>query len=208
MRTLLHVSASPRGERSESLALGEAFLTSFRATHPDVQVDTWDLWDGSLPAFGPASAAAKMTIFAGGTPTGAEAEAWAAATDTFRRFAAYDGYLFTVPMWNSGVPYILKQLIDVISQPGMVFSFDPEQGYTGLLTGRKAAVLYTSAVYGEGRGPAFGADHQAPFFANWLRWAGFGEISEVFFRPNLATADAEGGRRIAHAEAADLGKRF
>ena len=53
-------------------------------------------------------------------------------------------------MWNAGIPYILKQFIDVVSQPGMVFGFDPEPGYTGLLTGRKAAVVYTSAVYGAG----------------------------------------------------------
>ena len=31
------------------------------------------------------------------------------------------------------MPYILKQFIDVISQPGMIFRFDPETGYTGLL---------------------------------------------------------------------------
>ena len=61
-----------------------------------------------------------------------------------------DGYLFSVPMWNAGVPYILKQFIDVVSQPGMVFAFDPAAGYTGLLTGKKAASIYTSAVYGPG----------------------------------------------------------
>jgi len=205
---LLHVSASPRGAKSESLALGEAFLAAFQAGHPDAEVETWDLWDGTLPSFGPAAANAKMTIFGGGVPAGAEAAAWQAARAVFERFDAFDRYLFTVPMWNSGVPYILKQLIDVISQPGMVFAFDPADGYTGLLTGKKAAVIYTSAVYGEGRGPAFGADHQAPFFANWLRWAGITDVSEVFFRPNLATADADSGRELARSQATDLAKGF
>ena len=40
----------------------------------------------------------------------------------------------------------------------MVFGFDSVEGYTGLLTGRKAAVVYTSAVYGPGRPPSFGTD--------------------------------------------------
>ena len=31
---------------------------------------------------------------------------------------------------------------------------------------------------------------------------------EIAFRPNLATADAETGRRIAHARARDAGKTF
>jgi FMN-dependent NADH-azoreductase len=205
MRKLLHVSASPRGPRSESLAIAATFLEAFRETHPGVEVETWDLWDGSLPAFGPEAAAAKMEVFAGGSPTGT---AWQAAVDTFHRFADADAYLFSVPMWNAGVPYILKQLIDVISQPGMVFSFDPVEGYTGLLTGRRAAVVYTGAVYGPGRGPAFGSDFQQPFLEDWLRWAGIEPAVDISFRPNLATADADTARRIAHARARDAGKIF
>ena len=208
MSKLLHLSASPRGVRSESLALGEAFLSAFHATHPDVPVETWNLWDGTLPSFGPAAANAKMAVFAGLDPEGAEADAWQAARTAFERFDAADRYLFTVPMWNAGVPYILKQFIDVVSQPGMVFGFDPEAGYSGLLRGKKVAVIYTSAVYGPGRGLAFGADFQAPYFADWLRWAGIADVAEVHFRPNLATADADTGRNIARAQAVDLAKAF
>ncbi|HET9650351.1 MAG TPA: NAD(P)H-dependent oxidoreductase, partial [Microlunatus sp.] len=160
---LLHISASPRGERSESLALAEVFLEAFTQVRPEADVDHFDLWDGSLPAFGPAAAAAKMAVFVGADPQGREAEAWTRATATFDRFAAADAYLFSVPMWNAGVPYILKQFIDVVSQPGMLFTFDPVTGYTGLLTGRRAAVIYTGAVYGPGRGPAFGSDFQTTF---------------------------------------------
>jgi FMN-dependent NADH-azoreductase len=208
MPRLLHISASPRSVRSESLALADTFLRAYRDVQPDVPVETWDLWDGTLPGFGPEAAAAKMAVFAGSEPTGAEAAAWEAARAAFRRFDAADRYLFSVPMWNAGVPYILKQFIDVVSQPGMVFGFDPVAGYTGLLGGKKAAVIYTSAVYGPGRGPAFGSDFQRPFFDDWLRWAGIDDVTEVAFRPNLATADAEAGRRLAHAQAAEAAKRF
>ena len=208
MTNLLHISASPRGAASESLAIADTFLQTYRDSHPADSVQTWDLWDGSLPAFGPAAAAAKMAVFAGADPAGDEARAWTDARRTFDRFAAADRYLFSVPMWNAGVPYILKQLIDVISQPGMVFAFDPVAGYTGLLTGKKAAVIYTSAVYGPGRGPSFGADFQSTFFDDWLKWAGICDIASVQFRPNLATADAESGRHAAHSEARDLAKTF
>jgi len=208
MTTLLHISASPRGAKSESLAIAETFLSSYRETHPDNRIQTWDLWDGSLPEFGPAAAHAKMAVFAGADPMGEEAAAWRAAGQAFERFAAADEYLFSVPMWNAGIPYILKQFIDVISQPGMVFGFDGELGYTGLVTGRKAAVVYTSAVYGVGRPPSFGSDFQAPYLRDWLNWAGIEDITEVAFRPNLATADAETGRQAAHAAARDAGKVF
>ena len=59
MTTLLHISASPRGQRSESLALAETFVDELRAARPEVTVEHWDLWDGTLPAFGPPAAAAK-----------------------------------------------------------------------------------------------------------------------------------------------------
>jgi FMN-dependent NADH-azoreductase len=208
MTRLLHISASPRGEASESLAIATQFLEAVRDVRPDVTIDTFDLWDGTLPEFGPLAAQAKMAVFAGQTPTGEQAAAWQAAKDTFERFNAADEYLFTVPMWNHGIPYILKQFIDVVSQPGMVFGFDPVAGYTGLLTGKKAAVIYTSAVYAPGRPPSFGDDFQAPYVHSWLRWTGIDNITSIEFRPNLATADAETGRQQAFAEARDAGKQF
>lgn len=206
--TLLHVSASPRGAASESLGLADVFLDGLRQANQDVQVEIFDLWDGSLPAFGPSAAAAKMAVFAGAEPIGEQAGAWAQAQATFARFDAASRYLFSVPMWNHGVPYILKQFIDVISQPGLVFGFDPTQGYTGLLTGKKAAVIYTSAVYGPDRGQAFGTDFQAPYFNDWLRWAGITDIAEIYFRPNLVVDDVAEHRCIAEAEAREAGQRF
>ena len=208
MPSLLHVSASPRGADSESLAIARTFLDVLRDRRPGVSIDTFDLWDGSLPEFGPAAAAAKMNVFAGQVPAGEQAVAWQAAERTFGRLAAADYYLFSVPMWNHGIPYVLKQFIDVVSQPGMVFTFDPQRGYTGLLTGRRAIVVCTSAVYGTGWPAAFGSDFQAPYHRDWLAWAGVTDITEIQFRPNLATADADAGRQAAHAAAREAAKTF
>lgn len=208
MTRLLHISASPRGEASESLGLATAFLDTYRQANPGVDVEHFDLWDGTLPEFGPAAAKAKMDVFAGVEPSGEGVAAWAAAKATFARFDAADRYLFSVPMWNSGVPYVLKQFIDVVSQPGMVFGFDPVTGYEGLLTGKKAAVIYTGAVWGDDRGPEFGSDFQKPFFEGWLRWAGIDDITSVRFQPNLAAADVDLARKKAHAAVLDAAGAF
>jgi FMN-dependent NADH-azoreductase len=208
MTTLLHISASPRGDLSESIALADAFLAGLAETRPDVEVEHWDLWDGTLPEFGPDYARAKMTVFAGQEPTGAAGEAWDAVRRTFTRFVAADAYLFSVPMWNAGVPYKLKQLVDVVSQPGMIFTFDPDRGYTGLLTGRRAVVAYTSAVYGVGRPASFGSDFQSTFVEDWLRWAGITDLATVEFRPNLVVADADRRREEAHRRATELGRTY
>ena len=206
MAKLLHISASPRGTASESLAIAATFVDTFSDVRPDIAVEHWDLWDGTLPPFGAAAAGAKMSIFAGQEPAGEQAAAWVAVHRTFERFAAADYYLFSVPMWNHGVPYILKQFIDVVSQPGLVFGFDGNTGYTGLVTGKKAVVVYTSAVYGDDRGPQFGVDFQAPYFNDWLRWAGITDVTQITFRPNLAVEDPEPGRQAAHAAARDAAK--
>src|SRR5664279_1247838 len=86
---------SPRGERSESLAIAQTFLDVYADTHPGTTVETWNLWDGSLPEFGPAAAHAKMAVFAGADPEGDQAAAWRAARTAFERFAAADQYLFS-----------------------------------------------------------------------------------------------------------------
>jgi FMN-dependent NADH-azoreductase len=209
MPDLLHISASPRGEDSQSLRLAATFLDTYRTIHPDAEVEDWDLWDGSLPAFGPAAARAKMTVFGGGTPQGEQAAAWEAAKAAFARFDAADRILFSVPMWNTGVPYILKQFVDVVSQPGLVFGVDAVTGYEGLLAGRgkRAAVVYTSAVWGPGLGPEFGTDFQAPFFTGWLNWTGINDVTEIRFHPTL-TGDAGELGRIAHEAARDAAKTF
>lgn len=201
MTRLLHVSASPRHEASESLALARTFLDELRLARPDVEVAEWDLWDGSLPEFGPLATAGKMEIFAGRRPSGEMVAAWDAVTAAFERFADADLYLFSVPMWNHTVPYILKQFIDVVSQPGMVFGFDPATGYTGLLQGRRAVTLYTGSVWGPGLPPSFGTDFLQPYFSDWQRWAGIEVAAEVRFQPNLVTADADTARKDAHEQA-------
>jgi FMN-dependent NADH-azoreductase len=208
MSKMLYVISSPRGVTSESRAIAEQFLDAYRQSDPTLELDVLDLWTEPVPIYGGEGVAAKMAVFAGQTPAGDQAAAWAEVQQLFARFAAADEYLFTVPMWNHGVPWVLKHLIDTISQPGMVFSFDPATGYTGLLAGKRAVVVYTSAVYHEGAPLAFGADFHRTYFNDWLRWAGIVEVSEVRFQPNLVTSDADAGRAVAKASARALGSGF
>jgi FMN-dependent NADH-azoreductase len=206
---LLHIASSPRGAASESLKIAQALLDAYRESHPGNTVETWDLWDGSLPQFGLAAVAAKMAIFAGDAPRAKEAAAWQAAERTFARFDAAEHLLFSVPMWNAGIPYILKQLIDVISQPGMVFGVDPRTGYNHLLEGRgkKAAVIYSSAVWGPGLGSAFGTNFQSTYFEDWLRWTGITDIAQIRYHPTLSgVPDDE--RRRARAIARECARTF
>src|SRR4051812_37848614 len=209
MTRLLHISASPRGAASESRRIADVFLETYAQTHPGVEIENWDLWDGTLPEFGPASAAAKMSVFAGEALRGEQSAAWAAARATFDRFDAADRLLFSVPMWNAGIPYVLKQFIDVVSQPGTVFGVDVVTGYQHLLAGRgkRAATIYTSAVYAPHLGPNFGANFQSTYFGDWLRWTGIDDIAEIHYHPTLL-GDVELERKRVDERARGVAENF
>jgi FMN-dependent NADH-azoreductase len=202
---LLYVVGSPRGDKSESSAIATAFLDAYQAANPFTEVDTLDLWREPLPVFGPAGVEAKMTVFGGATPEGEQGDAWADVKRLFERFDASDRYLFTVPMWNHGVPWPLKHLIDTITQPGLIFGFDPEHGYSGLLRDKRAVVIYTSGVYADGRGLEFGSDFHATYFNDWLRFAGIEDVTEVRFQPTIATANPDSLREAALRRAREIG---
>jgi FMN-dependent NADH-azoreductase len=190
MTTLLHVNASPRGEHSDSLKIATVFLDTFREHHPDAVIDTLDLFDGSLPPFGRPAAEAKLAHLTGRPTTAEEDAEWAGARTAFERFAAADRYLFNIPMWNNGIPYVLKQWIDIISQPGWTFGVD-DNGYVPLIFGKKAAMVYTSGTFGTERGPTFGRDFQSTYFEDWLNLIGVTHLTETRLQPTILSPTFE-----------------
>jgi FMN-dependent NADH-azoreductase len=201
MSRLLFVHSSPRGPRSESLALAETLLD---AAQPRA-LDRLDLFATPPAPFAADAVAAKMEVISGEAVAAAHQPAWTSALELADRVREADTLLFTVPMWNSGVPWMLKLFIDSITQPGVAFSFDPEAGYSGLLGGRRAIAIYTSAVYSPGVPPAFGVDFHATYFEDWLRFIGINDVATVRLQPTFPGPDFAARRAGAHAEAAALG---
>ncbi len=151
MATVLYIKASPRGGRSHSLAVADAFVETYRAAHPGDEVKTLDVFKADLPAFDGLAVQAKYTILHGQKHTAEELAAWQAVEAVIAEFKAADKYVFAVPMWNFGIPYRLKQYLDLLIQPGYTFSYSPEKGYTGLVTGKPVFVAYArGGEYPEG----------------------------------------------------------
>jgi len=88
-----------------------------------------------------------MSFFGVGQLEGAKQTAWDRIVEVTERFKAADYYVLGVPMWNGGIPYRLKLYIDIITQPGLLFGFDPAKGYFGLLKDKKATVIYVPQAY-------------------------------------------------------------
>lgn len=208
MKKLLHIQASPRVGRSASIAVAEHFLEVYRATHPGVTIETLNLWEADLPEFNGATLDAKYAVMHGQTHTPAQSEAWRAVVRIADHFKAADKYLFSLPMWNFGIPYRLKHFIDVLVQPGLAFAFAPETGYKGLITGKPAVAIYArGGAYGPGSG-AEGYDAQSAYLRQILGFIGFTDIKEIFVEPTLAgpaakdDAVATGNRKAAELAAA------
>lgn len=188
MSKLLHIESSPRKERSHSISAAKEFIKGYKAANPNDEVETWDLWAEPLPEFDGKVLNAKYKILHGQDHTDEEAEAWNQIVAVFERFNSADKYLISLPMWNFGIPYKLKHLIDVITQPGLAFSFSPESGYTGLVTGKPVAVAYA-------RGGAYGSeetkgmDFQKTYMELLLGFIGFTEVNSIIVEPTLAAPE-------------------
>lgn len=208
MARLIYVEASPREERSHSIAVAHAFLDAYRAARPADSVDRLELWHEALPRFDGDMLNAKYAIMHGQETSAAERTAWSEVERLFQRFATADKYLFSLPMWNFGIPYVLKHYIDIITQPGLAWSFSPERGYQGLVSGPVCAIYASGGAYHAGSG-AEGFDMQRPYFENWLAFIGLTDVQRITVAGTLgAPTDAARSRETAIADARRLAVTF
>ena len=186
MSKLLNIESSPRKDRSTSIKIANTFLDAYRNANPDHEIETIDIWTLALPAFDGDTINAKYRILHGEAHTPAEAAAWDGVVKIFKRFNSADKYLFSVPMWNFGIPYKLKHFIDVITQPGLSFSFSPEEGYKGLVTGKPAVVVYARGGEYSSDANVKALDYQKPYLEMWLGFIGFTDIRPLVIEPTLS----------------------
>ncbi len=201
---LLHVEASPRGQRSASLQVAHAFQDAWQVRHPEAVVDVLNVWTTELPDFDGDAIDAKYAGLEGRERSPAQAEAWQRIGVLADRFRKADIVLLSVPMWNFGIPYRLKHLIDAISQKDVLFTFD-ERGLNGMLGGRKAVVVDARGV---GLGPSFPReelDFQQRYMTTWLRMIGITDITHIEVEKTLMGPDVDHAERTrACAEAVRL----
>lgn len=189
MERLLYIEASPTKQSSTSIAVTRTFLDAYRASRA-VVVDRLDLWDCDLPPFDAEMIEAKFAVLRARNATPAQQAKWAQAVALSQRFNAADKYVFSLPMWNFGIPYRLKHFIDVVTLPGQNWTLSRAEGYRPLLRNKKALLVYTSA--GDYPvGPDYAAeDFQKPYMRQWLRFIGVTDLSEVAVAPTLTSPEA------------------
>jgi FMN-dependent NADH-azoreductase len=185
MSTLLYIQSSPRGQRSKSITVADAFVETYKQKHPDDKIVTLNIFKEKLPAFDGLTVQAKYTILHGQKHSKEELQAWKKVEKIIEQFKSADKYVLAVPMWNFGIPYRLKQYIDILVQPGYTFSYSPETGYKGLLTGKPLLAVYARGGEYPAGNPAEAFDMQTKYLQLILGFIGFTNIRSVIVEPTL-----------------------
>ena len=91
-------------------------------------------------------------------------------------------------MWNFGIPYKLKQYIDLITHPGLTFTYG-ENGPIGLARGPATFIYSRGGDYSPKDGAPDPFDFQSPYMNAWTKLVGLNPVSEVLVQGTMAGPD-------------------
>lgn len=179
---LLNIIASPRGNKSRSIAVSTELLNCLKLKYPDLVVQELDLFKMNLPEVLGGSIDAKYAFMGGGLPNEKAMTAWNEIARYAQEFAEADIYLIASPMWNFSIPYKLKQYIDIIMQAGILFNFTAE-GVVGLAKNKKMfCVTSRGNDYSEGS-VMNQLDFQEPYLRAIFGFIGITDASFINAQP-------------------------
>ncbi|MEM1389355.1 MAG: NAD(P)H-dependent oxidoreductase [Pseudomonadota bacterium] len=193
--TILRIDASPRGDNSITRALTDRLINRLQAdgagkviqrdlTTPLPYVD--ELWIG-----------ASFTEEAKRNP--AQEAALALSDALIEELKRADTIILGVPIYNFGVPAVLKAWIDQVARAGVTFTFS-EAGPEGLLKGKRAFVTVASG------GTEVGSpiDYTTGYLRHFLGFIGISDVTLI--AADQTAIDAEGSVKKAEAaiDALDL----
>ena len=179
MNRLLYIGASPRKELSQSAMVADRFLARLKERYPALSVERLDVFDIDLPAFDQDAVAGRYHLLAGNAVDPEQADAWRDLKKWTDQFLSFDSYLIATPMWNFGIPYRLKQYIDIMTQPGLTFRNDSDGNVEGLAQGRRAIIVAASAMPFGSLPEIDGLDFQLAYLKAWLGFIGVTDIGAV-----------------------------
>lgn len=208
--TVLDVQAMPRGERSRTRKVHDAFMRGLLAAKPDARVIVKDLakHHDSLPAFDEWDVEAKFEMMYGeGKLDELGAQRWNALTKLTDEMHASNLLLISAPMWNFGVPWHLKRWIDAVIQGRLTWEYLNGQ-YNGLLKGRRAVIISTRDGDYRAGTPFAPYDFHVPYLKAILGFTGLSPIDAIVAEPLVAAGPEAGARALETAmlEAEKLGK--
>ncbi|NHM32247.1 FMN-dependent NADH-azoreductase [Neobacillus terrae] len=211
MATVLYITAHPHDDtQSYSMAVGKAFIDSYREANPNDEVVHLDLYKENIPQI-------DVDVFSGwgklrsgssfdhlSSEEKSKVSRLGQLTD---QFVAADKYVFVTPLWNFSFPPVMKAYIDSICTAGKTFKYT-EQGPVGLLTDKKALHIQArGGVYSEG--PAAGMEMGHKYIGLIMQFFGIPSFEGLFVEGHNQFPDrAEQIKKEAIEKAKQQAKNF
>lgn len=175
MKNILIIESSPRGELSVTRKITQQFVQKLKAKNPEANIVNRDLILTPVPHL------QETTIQAFFTPVDLHSSDHKKAIEfsdvLTDELLAADTIVLAVPMWNFGIPSVMKAWIDHVSRAGKTFSFGP-QGLVGLAAGKKVFIVTSSgSIFSEE--PYSSYDMLVPYLKTFLGFIGITDVTLI-----------------------------
>ncbi|TVY01942.1 FMN-dependent NADH-azoreductase [Cohnella terricola] len=177
MSKVLFVKANDRGDQAVSVKLYEAFLESYKKSHPEDTIVELDLFQENLPYLNADMINGGYKAANGIELTPVEQAAVATKHKYLNQFLEADKVVFGFPLWNFTVPAVLHTYMDYLAEAGKTFKYTA-QGPVGLAGEKKVALLNArGGVYSEG--PAAAAEMAYNYIRNMMSFFGVTQVETI-----------------------------
>ena len=199
MSTLLRIDSSSRVQGSHSRELADFVQTQWLTSQADGKVIVRDLVASPIPHILDTTIAGYYTPADQHTP---ELKAAVALSDELiAELLSADTLLFSIPVYNFGIPSALKAYIDHTVRIGQTFGYDEKTGLFGLVEGKKAFVAASYGATGYFGGQLASYNFLEPYMRTLLSFLGIKDIT--FFSVEGTSTDPASlasTREQAHAD--------
>jgi len=187
MKTILQLNTSILSGNGESSRLANDFVAQLGADEVIVR----DLAAEPVPHLD----AERFGAFIAQTKNEKQKQIVAYSDKLIDEIRRADAIVLGLPMYNFGVPSMLKAWFDHIARAGVTFRYT-EKGPVGLLTGKKVYVFATRGGYYAGTP----ADTQTQYVRDFFAFLGITDV-EFVYAEGLAIGEASKTASLAKARA-------
>lgn len=188
MSNVLFIKANSRPiEQAVSVKLYQAFVDSYKESHPEDTITELDLFQENLPYYGVNEINGMYKQANGFELTDEEQVAANTVNEYLNQFLEADKVVFAFPLWNFTVPSVLHTYMDYLSQAGKTFKYTAE-GPVGLAGDKKVVLLVAKGgVYSEG--PAKEMDLSERYVKTLLGFWGIQDTTTIVIEGHNQYAD-------------------
>lgn len=171
MTTILHISSSSDTHGSVTRQIGAVTIADLKAASPTAKIIERDLVKNPVPHMSPELLGAMFS----GKPDAPELKL---SNELVDELFASDIIVLEAPMYNFGIPSVVKAWVDHICRAGKTFKYGAN-GPEGFLGGKKVIlVLGRGGIYSEG--PMMAMEHQETYLRAALGFVGIKDVDTIY----------------------------